>query len=133
MFSDECSHPPVIILLDGKAKIENGPIKNWLRQSRFTTCEAADLLCLMEEISDYTLSERPDVFVLEADSIDDDLDLIQQFIRTSGTEDSELPVLALSPDGKYPEHDCFTGSLQQVKQKLNSFIPKHLESKAAVL
>jgi hypothetical protein len=134
MFSDEHSHPPVIILLDGKAKVDNDPIKSWLQRSRFTTCEAKDLLALMEDISDYTVSERPDVFLLEVDSLTDDLNLIHEFIQTSGTEDTELPVLALAGDDKCPDRDdCFVGSFQQVKEKLDAYLPKSLHSKAAVI
>ena len=133
MFSNSRSHPPVIVLLEGKAKIENGPIRNWLRRSRFATCETADLLTLMEAITDYTRSERPDVFVLEVDSLADELDSIKQYIRTSATDETELPVLALAPVEKFPKRDdCFVGSFQQVKDKLNAYIPKSLHSKAAV-
>ncbi|HTK38469.1 MAG TPA: hypothetical protein VL325_08250 [Pyrinomonadaceae bacterium] len=133
MFSKQRSHPPVIVLLDGKAATENSPIKAWLRHSRFTTCEAADLLTLMEAITDYTRSERPDVFVLEVDSLSDYLDSIQQYIRTSATDETELPVLALAPvDGCPKRDDCFVGSFKQVKEKLNAYIPNPLHSKAAV-
>ena len=133
MFSNSRSHSPVIVLLNGRAATENSPIKNWLRSSRFTTCETANLITLMEAITDYTCSERPDVFVLEVDSLTDDLDSIQQFIRTSATDETELPVLALAPVGNLPERDdCFVGSFQQVKEKLNAYIPKPLHSKAAV-
>lgn len=133
MISNPRSHPPVIVLLDGRAATQNSPIKNWLRHSRFTTCETADLLTLMEAITDYTRSERPDVFVLEVDSLTDDLDSIQQYIRTSATDETELPVLALAPIDKFPKRDdCFVGSFKQVKEKLNAYIPNPLHSKAAV-
>jgi hypothetical protein len=133
MFNDEHSHPPVIILLDGKAKAKNMPFKNWLQESRFSTCEPSDLLSLMEDITDYTLSERPDVFILEVDSVRDDLNLIHQFIQTTGTDETDLPVLALAGDDKCPDSDdCFVGSLQQVKEKLNAYIPESLRSKAAI-
>lgn len=134
MFSSQRSHPPVIVLLDGKAATDNGTIKSWLRHSRFTTCETADLITLMEAITDYTRSERPDVFVLEVDSLIDDLDSIQRYIRTSATDETELPVLALEPVGNFATRDdCFVGSFKQVKEKLNAYIPKPLHSKAAVI
>jgi len=133
MFSNQRSHPPVIVLLDGLAAAKNSPIKNWLRQSRFTTCETADLLTLMEAITDYTRSERPDVFVLEVNSLADDLDSIRRYIRTSAADETELPVLALAPVANFQgRDDCFVGSLKQVKEKLNAYIPKPLHSKAAV-
>lgn len=134
MFSNPRSHQPVIVLLEVRAATENGPIKNWLRHSRFTTCETADLLTLMEAVTDYTRSERPDVFVLEVDSLADDLDSIRRYIRTSVADETELPVLALAPLGKTPKRDdCFFGNLKQVKEKLNAYIPKPLHSKAAVI
>ena len=134
MLSNQRSHPPVIILLEGKARIQNSPIRNWLRHSGLNTCETDDLLTLMEAITDYTCSERPDVYVLEVDSLADDLDSIQQFIRTSAADETELPVLALAPDEKSSERDdCFIGSLQQVKEKLDYYIPRPLHSNDAAI
>lgn len=118
----EHSHAPVILLLDGRAKLVNGPIKSWFRRSRFSTCEARDLLSILEDLADFTVRERPDVFLLEVDSISDDLCSIKQFVQAT-TSDCRMPVLAIAPGDKTKHDDCFVGSLQQVKEKLNNVIP----------
>ena len=118
----EHSHAPVILLLDGKANLVNGPIKSWFRESRYSTCEAHDLLSILEDLSDFTVRERPDVFLLEVDSLLDDLCSIKQFMQSTSA-DSQIPIFAVAPNDKSKHDDCFVGSLQQVKDKLDSVIP----------
>lgn len=125
-------HAPAILLLEGDAQNTNDSVKRWFEESRFATREAADLLDLLEEISDFTVRERPDVFLVEVDCISDDLSAIKEFIQTPDG-DVEMPIFAVS-GSKCPERDdCFIGNLEQVADQLEHFIPPHFGAQQAAL
>ncbi len=119
-----CTHPQAILLLDSKSGNENGTIRNWFRNSRFDTFEASSPLDIIEEISDYTMRERPDVYLVEVDSFADELDSILEFVQPLDA-DHKIPVFAVATPGTCPElDDCVVGDLEKVKNCLDSIIPQ---------
>ncbi len=119
----ENTHQPVILLLDGSPSADNKFIKRWFERSRFLTCEAADIFDALEEISDFTNFQRPDVVLLEVASIPDDFQVIKRMTQTHPGP-SELLIFAFSEGGKVVDDcDCFEGNLAQLEARLNGMIP----------
>src|SRR5689334_20737716 len=107
---------PVILLIDGNGS-KNKSVKNWLRKSRFLTCETTDVFQALEEISDFTMRSRPDVVLLEVESLSEDFFFVKEVIQTSGGRDA-TSIFALSESGKkVTDNECFEGNLNQVKAK----------------
>ena len=119
----ETTHQPVILLLDGRPSADNKFIKRWFERSRFLTCEATNIFDALEEISDFTNFQRPDVVLLEVASMPDDFQIIKRMTQThSGS--SELLIFAFSEGGKVVDDgDCFEGNLAQLEAQLNRMIP----------
>jgi CheY-like chemotaxis protein len=119
----ENTHPPVILLLDGGPSADNKFIKRWFQKSRFLTCEAADVLQALEEISDFTTPQRPDVILLEVESIPEGFQLAKRLTQAFSGQ-AEFPIYAFSGSGKaVNDGECFEGNLAQLEAKLNAMIP----------
>lgn len=128
----ENTHQSVILLLDGSISADNKFVKRWFQESRFLTCEAADIFHALEEISDFTMSQRPDVVLLEVSSIPDDFQIIKRLTETFAGQ-AELPIFAFSENGKIVnDHECFEGNLAQLEAKLNVMIPIYKETCRAI-
>ena len=125
----ETTHQPVILLLDGSPSADNKFIKRWFEKSRFLTCEATDIFDALEEISDFTMSQRPDVVLLEVASMPDDYQLIKRMTQTHDGP-NELLIFAFSEGGKIVDDcDCFEGNLAQLEAELNRMIPPSGEAR----
>lgn len=119
----ETTHQPVILLIDGSSSADNRFIKRWFQKSRFLTCEATDIFQALEEISDFTMPQRPDVILLEVASMTDDFQMVKRMTQTTSGQD-ELLIFAFSEGGKIVnDRDCFEGNLAQLEAKLNGLIP----------
>jgi CheY-like chemotaxis protein len=113
----------VILLIDGKAA-NICFVKEWFKKSRFLTCETRHISQALEEISDFTVRRRPDVILLEVDSLADDFFIFKKILHTS-FDGNKLLICALSDSGKTINHkECFEGNLSQLKVKLNQIFPK---------
>ena len=128
----EYTHQPVILLLDGSPSTDNEFIKRWFQKSRFLTCEATNIFEALEEISDFTNFQRPDVVLLEVASMPDDFQVVKRMTQThSGV--SELLIFAFSESGKnVNDGDCFEGNLAQLEAKLNRLIPPCGETRRTI-
>lgn len=119
----EYAHPTVILLLDEHLTADNAEAKEWLKESRFFTCEATDIFEALEDISDFTTPRRPDVVLIEVGSLSDDFSLVNEMVRTSSDE-TMCPIFALSNTGKVVnQKECFEGNLGQLTAELNKMIP----------
>lgn len=117
------TYQSVILLLDAEAENIRF-IKEWFKKSRFLTCETTDIFQVLEEISDFTVRRRPDVVLLEVNSLSDDFLVVNSIVQTS-FDANELLIFALSESGKTINHkECFEGNLSEVKAKLDQIIPK---------
>ena len=124
------THLPVILLLDGNA-IDNDCVKEWFKTSRFLTSETVDIFQALEEISDFTVRCRPDVVLLEVNSLTEDFFTVRKMVQTSSGE-CGFPIFALSDSGKIINHkECFEGNLTQLKTQLNKMIPELAHVRAA--
>jgi len=87
-------HPPVILLL-GTTK--DRKVDRWLERSRFTTAEVADAFQALEQISDFTVRNTPDVIFLHVDSIAKELAFLQTLVAT-GSNEPDVPIIGLTDD-----------------------------------
>lgn len=113
-----------IILLDGKFTEDNEIIKNWFKQSRFLTNETNDIFEVIEEISDFTVVSRPDVVLLEVDSLKDDFFIIRNMMRDF-SEGFSFPIFALNAGNSINEGECFEGNFFEVRTQLDKVFPQN--------
>jgi hypothetical protein len=119
----ENAHQPVILLLDGSTSGDNQFIKRWFQKSRFVTCEATDIFEALEDVSDFTTFQRPDVILLEVKSIPKDFYVVKKMIQTPAGE-TEMPIFAFSENGNLVnDESCFEGNLAQLEARLDRMIP----------
>jgi len=110
---------PVILLLDKRASADRSDVINWFDNSRFSTCEASNVFEALDELSDFTIKERPDVVLVNVESCETELSLMRDM---SGMED--LAIMALSSGSSIVATDgCFRGNLGQLATHLDKLIP----------
>ena len=113
-------HVPVILLMDKRTSADRSDVMDWLDNSRFSTCEASNVFEALEDLSDFTIKERPDVVLLNVDSCEHKASLMRDM---SGMED--LTIMALSSgSGTIATDGCFQGNLGQLASHLDKLIPK---------
>jgi hypothetical protein len=109
---------PVILLLDKGASADRSDVMNWFDNSRFSTYEASNVFEALDELSDFTIKERPDVVLLNVEN-ENELSLMRDI---SGMED--LAIMALSSGSSIVATDgCFRGNLGQLATHLDKLIP----------
>lgn len=113
--------PPVILMIDSANECERISISSWFEASRFSVLDAVDIFSAMEEMSDFTLRDCPDVVLVNVDSYGSDFDALRDVIAAEmGTGTS---VMMLSKDGS-GRSDCFAGDLQAIAGRLDFLIPE---------
>src|SRR5215213_10478061 len=87
-------HPPVILLLGTR---KDNKVDRWLEGSRFTTAEVADAFQALEQISDFTVRNTPDVIFLHVDSIATELEFLKTIVATDSNE-HDVPIIGFTDD-----------------------------------
>jgi len=124
----EYTHQPIILLLDGSPTMDNKFIKCWFEKSRFLTCEVTDIYAALEELSDFTVARRPDVILLEVESLPDGFQIVKMLTHSVAGR-NEPPIFAFSEKGKIiNDRECFEGDLAQLEAQLNRLIPPYGET-----
>lgn len=114
----------VILLVDGNAAGNNAFIKDWLEKSPFMTNETTDIFQALEEISDFTVQARPDVVLVEVDSLKNDFANIRNLMHAFSCKD-DFPIMALSDSGSViNDKECFEGNLAEVKEQIVQMLPR---------
>ncbi|MEP6703945.1 MAG: hypothetical protein ABJB34_03990 [Acidobacteriota bacterium] len=80
-------HQPVILLL-GKGVKTNDEVDAWLAESRYSAHEAADVFHVMEQISDFTVRDTPEVVYLHVDGIEGELAILECMLATTAGDSS---------------------------------------------
>ena len=116
-------HSPVILLLENTASRDSDFVKRWLLESGFLTSEAVDAFQVLEQLSDFTVRERPDVFILNVQSPSGELSSIREIVGCASQE--ALPsIIAMSDITDVAGNDDFyAADLAQVKNRLEQLIP----------
>ncbi len=121
-------HSSVILLL-GKRTTTNRPVDAWLAGSRYSASEAADVFQALEQLSDFTLRNRPDVVFLHVDSSSSDLEFIQTLIATAAGE-PDVPVIDFAHGAMVQDDIEFEKALAGLACQLDQFIPEHRAARA---
>ncbi|HQU85636.1 MAG TPA: hypothetical protein PKY59_21050 [Pyrinomonadaceae bacterium] len=121
----------VILLMNRTSNSDGKFIRNWLEKSRFLSCEATDIFQAIETISDFTNSYKPEVVLLEVDSINDDLPMLQQIADfTSG--ETAIPFMAFAETKQISvNNNFFSGNIKQLETRLDLLFPEHFHFQAA--
>jgi DNA-binding response OmpR family regulator len=128
----ENTHQPVILLIDGSPSADNTFIKRWFQKSRFLTCEASDIFHALEEVSDFTMPQRPDVILLEVASMPESFQSLKTIAQTLSGQ-NEPPIFAFSESGKaIDDCECFEGNLAELEAKLNGMIPVYSDAQMTI-
>jgi hypothetical protein len=121
--NNKINHQTAIVLLDKKSA-ENDFIKQWLEQSSLLTNEITNIFQALEDISDFTVRSRPDVILVEVDSLKNEFSLIQEMMRFF-TDKECFPIMALSDGNKIVnDKECFEGNFAQVKAQIEKLLPQ---------
>ncbi|MEO6333823.1 MAG: hypothetical protein ABIO91_02480 [Pyrinomonadaceae bacterium] len=108
-------HQPVILLL-GKGIKTNDEVDAWLAESRYSAHEAADVFHVMEQISDFTVRDTPEVVYLHVDGIEGELAILECMLATT-VGDSSLSIIAFPGKDAWIERsnsDPFVGLALQL-------------------
>ena len=117
------THTPVILLMEDRMSDDGQFIRQWLSDSRFMTCEAHNAFEVLEEMSDFTMRERPDVIILNVDSSDTDLRSIRDIVRC-GADDPDPAIICMTHAADSPGADDFYApSARLVAARLEKLIP----------
>lgn len=126
------SNSTVILLMNRKSGKDGEFVRNWLENSRFLSQEVIDIFQAIETISDFTNIHRPEVVLLEVESIADDLPMLQQIADCTAGE-TEIPFMSVSETNIKlgNSKNYYVGNLRQVETKLDQMFPAHLHFQAA--
>lgn len=114
---------PLILLVDELTEDSNS-IKNWLNDNSYQTQEAANIFEAIEEISDFTVRECPDVILLSVNPLSTDLKLVEEMFDDESGSD-ELPVYVLSKTLKITNKKSRSAeNIGQLQIKINEILPK---------
>lgn len=122
----------MIMLVDSNMKTERNSAGNWLQNSRFSVRRAKDVSEALEQISDFTTEGRPDVVMLELQSVANEFGDIEKIIRMFSAI-GETPVFVLSQkERKVDRAKCFEGNLSQISEELERIFPKLSRAKGSL-
>ena len=82
-----------VVLLDQKAP-DKGVVQNWLTKNGLVTWLANDVPHAIEELSDFTVRNRPDVVLVEVAVLNDSFDTLRSALKMS-TESGDVTVLGM--------------------------------------
>ena len=120
-------HPPVLLLLGERTQVSD-TIDKWLAESRYSAFEAMDVFQALEQVSDFTLGDRPDVIYLHSDSAGHDARSVHTIV-TSYTDESEIPIIDFE-DGSLANDEELEKAIAGLICQLDEFIPIHQAAKA---
>jgi DNA-binding response OmpR family regulator len=116
-------HTPVILLLENGASDDGNFIRQWLSDSRFMTCEAYNAFEVLEEMSDFTVRERPDVIILNVESPNNDLQAIRDIVKC-GFDHPDPAIICMSHSADATGADDFYApNVRQVAARLEKLLP----------
>ncbi|HEY0657164.1 MAG TPA: hypothetical protein VGD05_01755 [Pyrinomonadaceae bacterium] len=117
----EKSKQPVILLV-GECDNEYGFIKNWLKSNNYLTRETSDVFEVLDEISDFTVRQCPDVFMLQVDSKFNDFNEINNLVQTF-SDSSDILVSYVSSEEKSADVRNNSQQFPKTEAKLNALLP----------
>jgi hypothetical protein len=114
--STATQHLPVILLLGKKNKSQDD-VDKWLAESPYLAHEASNVFQALEQISDFTVRDTPDVVFLHVDRLQDELAMLETMLETTGNPCAS--VLAFSDQAR---NNLFDSGLPGLEQQLDRLI-----------
>src|SRR5205814_1564395 len=93
-------------------------VQSWLSKNGLVTWLANDVFHAIEELSDFTVRDRPDVVLLEVAFLAEAFDAVRSALKMSSGEEN-VKVLGLA-DGPAPDDKCFAKDLNQLRSLMDS-------------
>jgi DNA-binding response OmpR family regulator len=109
-------HAPVIVLMDGQTSGDQSEIRRWFESSSYSTFEASNVFEALEQISDFTMSTRPDVVLVDVDCCEDGLPIARNV--------ADLPVMAISSESVSRTKGIFHPDMVKAASQLKDLIPQ---------
>ncbi len=106
------AHSPVIFVVESNYKTKQAHVREWLDHSRFVAGKAHEIFDILDDISDFTGECRPDVYMIEVDSLVSDLPGITRFVQMTAMH--EVPVVAYKG----------VETLAEIEAVMNEMIPQ---------
>ena len=117
------THQLPVILLLGKRRANHDEVDRWLAESRYSTCETTNVFQALEEISDFTVSETPDVVYLHADKFEAELAMLENML-TMSSGDLNASVIAFSDQEAQLRSDHNDSGVGALARQLERLIPQ---------
>ena len=115
-------YSPVILLLGKRSGGDT--VDRWLlEESSYRTWEASDVFQLLDQVSDFTVRNRPDVVFMHVGATIEEQDLIRSLIE-AGTGDAGFRMIDLTSSTSPSERDLTT-TISTLKCELDKYIPQH--------
>jgi CheY-like chemotaxis protein len=111
-------HTPVVLLLDKREK-DIDSVDEWLAESRYTSSEAADVVQVLEQLSDFTVRERPDLVFVHVDSLASDLSALRKLTKTN-VDEPDVPILTFGAEDATRD---LSSRFATLANQLDRFIP----------
>jgi hypothetical protein len=115
-------HSPVIVLL-GTHALDNARLEEWLASSRYRTWAAEDVFQVLEQVSDFTVRNRPEVVFLHVGETDEEQDYTRSMIK-AGTGDTGVPVIDMVALSRSENSADLSVTLLDLACQLDQFIPQ---------
>jgi CheY-like chemotaxis protein len=109
-------HVPVIVLMDGETSGDQTEIRQWFELSRYSTYEASNVFEALEQLSDFTMSTRPDVVLVDVDCCEAGMPIARNL--------ADLPVMAISGTAGTRSAGIFHPDMMKAASQLNKLIPR---------
>ena len=113
-------HQPVILLL-GKRRAKRDEVDTWLEESKYSTCEATDVFQVIEQLSDFTVGESPDVVFLHIDREAEREMLENMLLASDGDFNASVIAYSATESQRITNHDTF--GLGALERQLERLIP----------
>ena len=104
-----------LLLLDGAAA-PGGNIQAWLTEKGLVAWAATDVCHALEELSDFTVTKRPDVVMLEVAMLMESYETLRSTFE-EGVGESDVTVVAFGKNKRRPDK-FFPGNLDQLQTLL---------------
>lgn len=102
MKNDLNTHLPILLLIDDENSIEFRKVSGWLPGTDLTIYDASNVLDAVEEMSDFTVRDCPDVILLKVGSFSKEYSAIVRFLHCAPVNADDPRVLTFSDNKSYP-------------------------------
>lgn len=121
MTSQSGQQKPVILLVDSEGR-NSSSFKQWLDENEFIIREATDIYEVLEEITDFTMRQCPDVVLLEVDSASVNV-IREMFEVSSGEYGIEIMVFSSRSTVREPRTISQAANVSQLKKRFDEMLP----------